>query len=182
MPWDKSNIASITNLDDPIERWSTFLQKAPSSVLNAIRFTMDLSRQLHEARIANDVSPTEPILTRDNWMLLAEMRPSDDNFDDFDDIECDPNHNWLAHAGNYTTEENTRFRNWVEQQKSVHLDINDDELSTVQPQNLNIIQHFAYNLINKFKCQKKQLLLIINGTAGIFIYSKLFFYISILNH
>ena len=58
------------------------------------------------------------------------------------------------------------MRNWIDTQKKTYLDVNDDNLTTVNPLKLNKIQRFAYNLIEKFKKEEKQLLLIINGTAG----------------
>ena len=71
---------------------------------------MDLSRQLHDSRINNDVPLTEPVLQRVNWMLLAEIIPSEDTFDDFDDIECDKDHNLLLHASKYTADQNISMR------------------------------------------------------------------------
>ena len=38
-----------------------------------------------------DDTESQQNLIRDNWMLLAEIWPSDDDCDDFDDIQIDSN-------------------------------------------------------------------------------------------
>ena len=83
----KENFNEISNLESAVERWNIFLITASPDVLFTIKFTTELSRQFQDARleIANPI--TEPLFIRENWMLLAEMRPCDSNFDDFAGIE-----------------------------------------------------------------------------------------------
>jgi hypothetical protein len=50
---------------------------------------VDLSNELRRARREGPELIIEPELTRDNWMVLADIRPGSDSFDDFDDISED---------------------------------------------------------------------------------------------
>jgi len=73
-------------------------------------------------------------------MLLAEIRLSDETYDDYDDIECDKHHYWLQHSSNYISEQNKEMHNWVETQKSTFLEVNDENLATVCLQFSRLIQ------------------------------------------
>ena len=55
------------------------------------------------------------ILTRDNWMILVEMRPSDV----FDDLEGDKNYNWPEQLLHYTKEQLSNMRDWIYCQKKI---------------------------------------------------------------
>jgi hypothetical protein len=135
--------------------------------LDSIKFNTELSKQLKEARNEIDASEPQPILLRDNWMLLAEIRPSDaDDDTEFDDISIDTNYDWLQHQRKYSTDEIANMRNWVDQQKIFYNQNNDNDLPAVHPSLLNNMQRFAYNVIEKYKNAGEQLLMIINGTAG----------------
>ncbi len=82
-PWTIENFNEISNQETAIERWQHFLTNAPTHVLDAIKFNTELSKQLKEARneVVDDTEQDNNLL-RDNWMILAEIRPSDDEFDD----------------------------------------------------------------------------------------------------
>ena len=152
--------------------FSNKIAKAPPHILDAIKFNSELSKQLHDARNEIDVSQPQPILSRDNWMLLAEIRPNDEDEEvDHVEIIIDSAYNWLQHRKKYSANELSTMKNWVEHQKNTNNCVNDNELPAVQPSSLNTMQKFAYNLIDQYNNQKKQLLLVINGTAGNIIYS-----------
>ncbi len=105
-------------------------------------------------------------------MLLAEIRPNDEDTEvDHVEIIIDSAYNWLQHRDKYSANELSTMKNWVEHQKNTNNCVNDNELPAVQPSSLNTMQKFAYNLIDQYNNQKKQLLLVINGTAGNIIYS-----------
>ena len=64
------------------------------------------------------------ILTRDNWMILVEMRPSDV----FDDLEGDKNYNWPEQLLHYTKEQLSNMRDWIYCQKKIDKDSPTDDL------------------------------------------------------
>ena len=130
-------------------------------------FTTELSKQLKEARKeAEDDFVVEQLLTRDKWMILAEMRPSDEE-DEFDDIVADENYNWMEHLKNYSQDQLENCSNWIQKQKSQCIQTENNNLPVVTFSQLNLMQKFCYKLVEYFIQQNKQLLLIINGTAGI---------------
>ena len=145
--WSKENLNEISNLESAIERWNTFLITASTDVLYTIKFTTELSRQLQDARleIANQI--TEPLLIKENWMLLAEMRPCDSNFDYFADIEIDKDYDWNNHLKNYSLNQLAEMRRWVEKQKQIFSNSATNNLNFVKSCKLNQTQRFAYNLV-----------------------------------
>jgi hypothetical protein len=100
-------------------------------------------------------------------MLLAEIRPSDE--EDFDDyaIPVTKDYDWSQNANNYTKEELDQFPQWIQNEKIKANDHEtEDAIQSVNFSQLNKMQKFCYALVNKFIKSNKQLLLIINGTAG----------------
>jgi hypothetical protein len=157
-PWTRENFNEISNVDTAIERWHNFLTTAPAHILESLKFNTELAKQLRDSRneIDVDVSEPQPILSRDNWMLLAEIRPNDDDDDiDHDQILIDANYDWLQHSNNYSNEEVSLMKNWIEQQKITNNSVNENELPTVLPSQLNTMQKFAYNVIKKLNEEKK---------------------------
>ncbi len=132
-----------------------------------LRFTTELSRQLIEARTEfEDIGP-EPILVQDSWMVLSEMRPSDDDYDEINGVEVDNSFDWLENSKTYTNEQINDMRNWVNSKKIMAQDIgNDDQLEIVNFNQLNRLQKFCYKIIQCYNEKNKQLFMIINGTAG----------------
>ena len=55
---------------------------------------------------------------------------------------------------------------WVEKQKEIFSNSATNNLNFVKPCKLNQIQRFAYNLDEFYKNLNRQMLIIINGTAG----------------
>ncbi len=126
-----------------------------------------MSRQLHDARANQEENGIEPILSRDNWMILAEMRPSDDEFDEIEGVEVDRSFDWIQNANQYASTIIHKMRGWIECQKLILNDSNaSEQTNIVNFSQLNSMQKFAFNLVKNFKESNKQLLLIINGTAG----------------
>ena len=164
--WSVVNFSEISNIENAIERWNNFLITASPEVLSTIKFTTELSKQLQDARLELADPISEPLLLRENWMLLAEMRPCDLNFDDFAGIEIDRDYDWKSHLKNYTLNQQAEMRRWVEIQKEIFSNVSNDNLNFVKPSELNQIQRFAYNLIEFYNNLNRQLLIIINGTAG----------------
>ena len=54
-----------------------------------INCCQELSNELRKARKEGPEELVEPELTRENWMVLADIRPEGDLSDDFDDIPED---------------------------------------------------------------------------------------------
>ena len=58
--------------------------------------------------------------------------------------------------------------NWLDNQKQLSpQNVSEEELPVVTFEQLSDMKKVCYNLVKKNQIQKKQLLLIINGTAGI---------------
>ena len=61
-------------------------------------------------------------------MILAEMRPSDDD-PDINDIQADINYDWSLHLAKYSKDQLDEVDNWIEKQKIYSNDIsNNSEL------------------------------------------------------
>ena len=57
--------------------------------------------------------------------------------------------------------------NWLNIEKEKDQDLNEEEIiNDVNPDQLNHCQRFTYDLIDKFNKEKKQMLMILLGTAG----------------
>jgi len=115
--WTIENIDDITNIETAINRWQSFLKTASSDFLGNFDFHSKLHQQLKEAR-ANGLDEVEEVrVSRDNWMILAEMAPIRD--DDFcDEVVPDRDYDWLQHRNNYTVDKlNQIENNWINNQK-----------------------------------------------------------------
>ncbi|RNA33424.1 ATP-dependent DNA helicase PIF1, partial [Brachionus plicatilis] len=127
--WDNTNIDSIKNIDTAIERWNEFIKTAPQEVLNSINFTNELSKELQLAR--QELDPEfEPPVYKENWMELAEIRPSIIE-DDADEIIADKNYDFISHRNNYTEQQLEKMENeWITRLKK---NVNDDKLIDTIP-------------------------------------------------
>jgi hypothetical protein len=73
--WTIDQIDEISNLETAVSRWQSFLKMAPYDLLRVVDFHTELHQQLKEAR-AGDLEEVEEVrVSRDNWMVLAEMAP-----------------------------------------------------------------------------------------------------------
>jgi ATP-dependent DNA helicase PIF1 len=165
--WSKANIDEIKTIETAAFRWRNFLLIAPQSVIDQIKFQTDLVKELTLARRSVDEDAQTIPITRDDWMVLADISPGSDDLDEIDDIPIDTNHDWFAHALKYSHEELQKMPTWVNDQKALENDSNSDQIiSMVNVETLNVMQRFAFNLVKHFHDTNKQLLCIINGTAG----------------
>ena len=64
---------------------------------------MELSRKLIETRSEYEDPVVETILERDRWMILSEIRPSDEEYDLLDDIPVDKSFDWSWNISEYST-------------------------------------------------------------------------------
>ena len=169
MPWTIDNYSEISNIDDAITRWQTFIKTASATILNAVHFNLELSKKLQDARLEiEDLCPNEnTVLSKDDWMILSEIIPNDCHCEENFDVQVDKNYNWHSHTNNYTTTQLETVSTWLSNMKTeFDLSTNEEHLPIVHFDQLNRLQKFAYNLIEKKINQNEQLLLIINGTAG----------------
>ncbi len=68
-------INEIRDVESALERWEVFLATATEDVLKFIKFDRELSNQLLLARQEITEQENEPTVTRDDWMVLSEIRP-----------------------------------------------------------------------------------------------------------
>ena len=61
-------------------------------------------------------------------MLLAEMRPCDDDFEELDDDKIDSNYDQIAHNNNYTKEDLSRMRHWLDTEKNQTGQVDENEV------------------------------------------------------
>ena len=104
MPWTIDNYSEISNIDDAITRWQTFIKTASATILNAVHFNLELSKKLQDARLEiEDLCPNEnTVLSKDDWMILSEIIPNDCHCEENFDVQVDKNYNWHSHTNNYT--------------------------------------------------------------------------------
>ena len=79
------------------------------------------------------------------------------------------NHDWKKSRENYSQQELQDMIGWIDKQKELAKESNEieeNQLPDVNPEHLNRLQRFTYNLVEEFKSKNKQLLMIILGTAG----------------
>jgi hypothetical protein len=166
--WTIENIDDITNIETAINRWQSFLKTASSDFLGIFDFHSELHQQLKEAR-ANGLEEVEEVrVSRDNWMILAEMAPIRDDVDDCDEVVPDREYDWIQHRNNYTLDQIRLIENnWINNQKRLNGDcLESNDVPLVLPFQLNKMQRFAYNLVDYHINNNEQLLLIVNGSAG----------------
>jgi hypothetical protein len=165
--WSIDNIEDIKNEETAPQRWESFLATASDDVLKYVKFDRELSNQLLLARQEVVEPVNQPSVTRDDWMILSEIRPIMNEID-IDDVVPDANYDFLAHRNNYTPEELEQIENnWINRQKLMFIDITSfDEIPTVYPDQLNQKQRMAFDIVENFYLKKEQLLMIINGSAS----------------
>ncbi|CAF1045089.1 unnamed protein product [Brachionus calyciflorus] len=167
--WDITNLNEIRNKETAIERWNNFLKTAPEDIIEMIGFNNELSKQLKAARKEIEIEP-EITLTKDQWMILSEIGPNLIDEDDFyDDIIPDNTYDFLSHRKKYTTEQCELIENrWIDQQKKLFSEKTEilNETTDVNKDDLNSEQKLAFKIVENYQKLNKQLLLIINGTAG----------------
>lgn len=99
-------------------------------------------------------------------MECAELMPKTTQKIDESNI-VDKNFDWKTINLNYSNEEIEKMYNWVNLQKQIINEKEDTtEMPIVEPEQLNKYQRFAFDIIKQFKEEKKQLLMILLGTAG----------------
>lgn len=77
------------------------------------------------------------------------------------------NYNWQIIRDKYTLDQLNQMSYWLSIEKEKDKDLNEDEIiDDVNPSQLNKCQKFTFNLIDKFNNEKKQMLMILLGTAG----------------
>lgn len=167
-PWTVDQLEQIKSTDNSIEKWEDFLKTSPENVLNSLSFDNNLSAKLIELR--NNPDPdidTEEELTRQSWMYASEMQPQNFNQDDESRPYVDLKYDWLTHRNKYTLLELESMHNWIQIQKQMynHND-NNQSIQIVLPEQLNIEQRLAYNIVKHHLDKNLQLLLLIIGTAG----------------
>jgi hypothetical protein len=165
--WSIDNIEDMKNEETAPQRWELFLATAGDDVLKYVKFDRELSNQLLLARQEVVEPGNEPSVTRDDWMILSEIRPIMGE-NDIDDVVADLNYDFLSHRNNYTPDELEKIENnWINRQKLMFNEItNSDEIPTVHPDQLNTKQRMAFDIVEEFYSKKEQLLIIINGSAG----------------
>jgi hypothetical protein len=80
-----------------------------------------------------------------------------------------PNDNvhWENIKNKYTTQQLEQMPNWIIEQRELDNDmIENNTNQQINIKDLNTIQKFTYNLVENFQKEKKQLLMILLGTAG----------------
>lgn len=108
----------------------------------------------------------EDIVECTEWMELCCITPNIKN--KFQDL-MNTNYNWLQSRENYNCDELNEMIGWIDKQKVLYKDNNDSESKTipdVNPDQLNRLQRFTYEIIKEFKIKQEQLLMILLGTAG----------------
>ncbi|RNA27505.1 ATP-dependent DNA helicase PIF1 [Brachionus plicatilis] len=100
-------------------------------------------------------------------MELAEIRPSIIE-DDADEIVADKNYDFLANRSNHTDEQLKLIENeWLTKLKEMFNDNNTfDKIPDIDPSSLNEKQKLVFDIVSEYLNKKKQLLFIVNGTAG----------------
>ncbi|RNA01185.1 hypothetical protein BpHYR1_006798 [Brachionus plicatilis] len=115
----------------------TTTHQLSSRCLNSISFTNELSKKLQSARL--EIDPEfEPQTFKENWMELAEIRPSIIE-DDADEIVADKNYDFLPNRSNHTDEQLKLIENeWLTKLKEMFNDNNTfDKIPDIDPSSLN---------------------------------------------
>ncbi|CAF1097582.1 unnamed protein product [Brachionus calyciflorus] len=104
-------------------------------------------------------------------MILSEIGPTvnDNEIDDDENSQPDTNYDFLSHSKNYTEQQFKLIeRNWINDQNKLQLDDSDDlnDIKNVNERDLNQDQKLVYKIVEDYENKNKQLLLIVNGTAG----------------
>ena len=99
------------------------------------------------------------------WMQFGEQMPkiTHDSYSKLIDTSFD----WKSVKLDFSLNQINSMKNWVNEQKILYNENIDTVLLTdVNPDQLNRYQRFAYNIIDKFINDNKQLFMILLGTAG----------------
>ena len=99
-------------------------------------------------------------------MQFAELGPDFVDHDEYHAI-VDPNYDWHQQNQLFTPEQINLMQNrWLESQKTIQDHLEETECPKIFRHQLNRMQKFAYDIIQKHKTEKKQILMIVNGGAG----------------
>lgn len=168
-PWNIDNIEELKSTLNSINNWEEFLRNAPENILNSLNFDTNLSAKLTDLRDdpEDDIEP-EDNLTRQSWMYLSEMQPQNFNPNDESVPFIDLKYDWVSRRNNYSEHQLENFFNFISIQKQLnnHNNNNNQSLPVVLPEQLNVEQRFAYNIVKHHLDNDSQLLLLIIGTAG----------------
>jgi hypothetical protein len=103
---------------------------------------------------------------RSDWMELSDA-PID--FIDHDDYHAkvDKNYDWNKQNDLFTNEQIELMQDcWLERQKTFDDILTDTSCPIIYRNQLNKMQKFAFDLIQEYSVNNKQLFMIINGGAG----------------
>ena len=79
----------------------------------------------------------------------------------------DVNYDWSQQNLAFSNQQIELMKNgWLERQKTAEYHITEVRCPAVYRHQINLMKKFSYDIIQKYKREKKQLLMIINGGAG----------------
>ncbi|RMZ97693.1 ATP-dependent DNA helicase PIF1, partial [Brachionus plicatilis] len=161
--WDNSQLKQISNFDDAVERFETFIKEAPENVIYSLNFFNDFLKELKRIREESDPEPDHELIVTE-FTELAELVPIKEIIDSFPVVDL--SYDWIQRRASYSKEELLLMIDWVDKQSSIHLETEDNKCPYVEKDQLNEMQRFAYEIIYLHLTESKQLLMILIGTAG----------------
>ncbi|RMZ95107.1 ATP-dependent DNA helicase PIF1, partial [Brachionus plicatilis] len=161
--WDSSDINTLCNFETAIQRFENFIKTAPQNVIHSLNFFNNFLKELKNIREEYDPAH-EPEMIATEFTELSELVPLKEIFEE--SPLTDLNYDWKQRRTTYTEIQLKLMSNWIEDQKKIINYSDDYKCPIVFKESLNKMQRFAFNIIEKYLNENKQLLMILNGTAG----------------
>ena len=128
-----------------------FYESTTHEIKLSLKFNDKLGTRLVNEPPESDVVDDS---VQDDWMEAGEMIPKNNKI--YENL-VDKTFDWHKSRANYTTEQLNEMTNWIQKQKDQSNDLNleENELPDVDPEQLNRLQRFTYNVIEDFKLKNE---------------------------
>ena len=153
--WSISDFEIIKNKETAIERYQIFYNNCTPQLKEVLQFTDKLGNTINEVR-SEEPDPEQIEETiQEEWMTTGENMPKNANL-----LEklIDKNYDWIQHRNDFSDEILLIMLNWITKQKEKSKDNSpeeDEELPNIEPEQLNKLQRFTYDLVEGILILKK---------------------------
>lgn len=156
----------ISNKDTAIERYEHFYLSTTTEIRSSLKFIDNLGQRINDARLEDLDTDHEDDTEFTDWSELAAIMPQlNDKFTALTNL----NYDWTSSRDKYSGDQILLMKGWIEKHKALLRESeenNEDQMANINPDDLNRLQRFTYNIVQEFKNQRKQLHMILLGTAG----------------
>lgn len=124
---------------------------------------------MREISLEEKETTENPEYKKTEWQMLCEINPYNQESELIQDSITDKQFDWKTRMSYWSNDDVKLMVNWLDSQKD-QLDVILDPCPAVRKEKLNKMQRFAYDIVEDFNENNKQLLMIMIGKRSQRVY------------